>query len=238
MRPTAVLDAGGRIGFALAVSDLELRAPDGRVLAAVSSLTAPAGTSLAIRGPSGAGKSSLLHALSGLLRPTTGRVVWGDTDLSALDEAGRTRFRRERVGLIFQDFLLFEELSAVDNAALAAAFAPRSERTLRRLNATKWLDQLGLGQAGLRRVDSFSGGERQRIAVARALASDPMIILADEPTASLDRASADRLIDDLVGLTRDDGRTLIAVTHDAALAARLDRVLTMADGRIVEDTDA
>jgi putative ABC transport system ATP-binding protein len=238
MRPTAVLDADGRIGLALTVSNLELHAPDGRVLAAVSSLTVPAGTSLAIRGPSGAGKSSLLHALSGLLRPTTGTVVWGDTDLSALDEAGRTRFRRERVGLIFQDFLLFEELSAVDNAALAAAFALRSDRPLRRQNATKWLDRLGLGQAGMRRVHSFSGGERQRIAVARALAGDPMIILADEPTASLDRASADRLIDDLVGLARDDGRTLIAVTHDAALVARLDRVLTMADGRVVEDKHA
>ncbi len=237
MRPMAVHEARAPVGLSLAVTDLDVRAPGGRHLVLVPRLDVAAGTSLAIRGPSGAGKSSLLNALSGLVRPAAGKVVWGDTDLAALDEAGCTRFRRERVGLIFQDFLLFEELDALDNAALAAAFAPRADRAMRRQRAAHWLDRLGLGQAGPRRVDSFSGGERQRIAVARALAGDPAVILADEPTASLDRASADRLIDDLVGLARHDGRTLIAVTHDAALAARMDRVLTMADGRIVEGSD-
>jgi len=236
MRPTPVLDADGAAGLALAVSGLELRAPDGRLLAAVSSLTVAAGTSLAIRGPSGAGKSTLLHALSGLLQPTAGRIVWGKTDLAALTDSARTRFRRDRVGLIFQDFLLFEELGALDNAALAAAFAPRADRGPLRQRAADWLERLGLGQAGKRRADSFSGGERQRIAVARALANDPPVILADEPTASLDRASADRLIDDLAGLARNSRRTLIVVTHDAALAQRMDRVLAMAEGRIVEDS--
>lgn len=141
------------------------------------------------------------------------------------------------MGLIFQDFLLFEELGALDNAALAAAFASPAERRPLRQRAAHWLDRLGLGQAGSRRADSFSGGERQRIAVARALANDPAVILADEPTASLDRASADRLIADLAALSQDTGRTLIAVTHDAALIGRLDRVLTMAEGRIVGDSD-
>jgi ABC-type lipoprotein export system ATPase subunit len=137
--------------------------------------------------------------------------------------------------LIFQDFLLFEELGALDNAALAAAFAPRADRGPLRQRAADWLDRLGLGQAGTRRADSFSGGERQRIAVARALSNDPAVILADEPTASLDRASADRLIDDLAAL-RATGRTLIAVTHDAALAHAHGPGADHGRGRIVEDS--
>ncbi|MFN3273272.1 MAG: ABC transporter ATP-binding protein [Paracoccus sp. (in: a-proteobacteria)] len=228
----------GHPGLALTVTGLDLRAPEGRSLALVPDLSIAPGTSVAIRGPSGAGKSTLLHALSGLMRPAAGRVLWGGSDLTAMDDAALTRFRRDHVGLIFQDFLLFEELGALDNAALAAAFLPRADRAALRQRAAQWLDRLGLGPAGTRRADSFSGGERQRIAVARALANDPPVILADEPTASLDRASADRLIGDLAALSRGTGRTLIAVTHDAALSDRLDRVLTMAEGRIVEDTDA
>lgn len=241
MRPTRVADMDADqverdlAGLDLAVTDLDVRAPDGRQLVGLHSLTLAAGSSLAIRGPSGAGKSSLLYALSGLVQPRAGRVVWGKTDIAQLDEAARARFRRENVGLIFQDFLLFEELDAIDNASLAAAFAPRAERAARRRQAVHWLDRLGLGRAGLRKTDSFSGGERQRIAVARALSGEPAIILADEPTASLDRASADRLIDDLVGLAKGAGRTLIAVTHDAGLAERMDRTLTMAEGKVVGD---
>lgn len=236
MPPIAVLETGPSL--ALSVTGLDLRAPGGRSLARIARLSIAAGSSVAIRGPSGAGKSTLLHALSGLMRPALGHVVWGRTDLTVLDDAALTRFRRDHVGLIFQDFLLFEELGALDNAAIAAAFLPRSEREALRQRAAQWLDRLGLGQAGTRRADSFSGGERQRIAVARALANDPPVILADEPTASLDRASADRLTGDLAALSQGSGRTLIVVTHDAALSDRLDRVLTMAEGRIVEDTHA
>lgn len=236
MRPTRVRDAAGHTGLGLSVAGLEIRAPDGRPLVSVGALLVPAGSSVAIRGPSGAGKSTLLHALSGLVQPATGRIFWGDTDISRLSDAARTRFRRDHVGLIFQDFLLFEELGGLDNAALAASFAPAARRMDLRQRADAWLERLGLRQIGLRRVDSFSGGERQRIAVARAMSNDPAVILADEPTASLDRASADRLIDDLAALPQEAGRTLIAVTHDPALVARLDRVLTMAEGRIVEDS--
>ena len=222
--------------LALSVTDLTVLAPGGRRLAEVAALTVAPGSSVAIRGPSGAGKTTLLHALSGLVRPASGRVVWGETDLAGLSDTALTRFRRDRIGLIFQDFLLFEELDALDNAAIATAFLPRAQRSALRQRAGEWLDRLGLGQDGARRVDSFSGGERQRIAVARALANDPPVILADEPTASLDRANADRLAEDLAALSRDTRRTLIVVTHDMTLAAQLDRVLTMAEGRIVEDT--
>ena len=185
-------------------------------------------------GPSGAGKSSLLHALAGLLRPSHGRILWGDTDLTALGEPARARFRRERVGLVFQDFLLFEELGAAGNAAIAAAFAPARERAAIWSRAQVWLGRLGLGQRTEPSVRTYSGGERQRVTVARALARAPAVLLADEPTASLDRASADRLIDDLLEVVAAEGCTLIAVTHDAHLGRRLGGELRLADGRVVE----
>jgi putative ABC transport system ATP-binding protein len=137
--------------------------------------------------------------------------------------------------MIFQDFLLFEELSPLENASLAAAFVLPAERSRIVAGAGHWLTRFGLSNTERRTVASFSGGERQRIAVARALAGGPAVILADEPTASLDRANADRLSEDLTRIARDEGRTLIAVTHDMNLADRLDRVITLGDGRIVDD---
>ena len=221
---------------ALQVCDVRVLGRDGQVLLDVARLDVPAGQSVALRGASGAGKSTLLHVLSGLVRPARGRVVWGDTDLAALREDARATFRRQTLGLIFQDCHLFEELSAFGNAALASAFAPRAERTALRDGAAKWLATLGLPHSGPRAVDSFSGGERQRIAVARALAAGPPVILADEPTAALDRANADALGADLVALATAGGRTIIVVTHDATLAARMTRQITLADGQITGDS--
>lgn len=218
----------------LRVEGLVIRAKDGRSFLDIPYLELPAGGSLAVTGPSGAGKSSLLHALAGLLRPSQGRILWGGSDLATLTESARARFRRERLGLIFQDFLLFEELGPLGNAAVAAAFAPAPERVAIKAQAESWLDRLGLGERTERSVRNFSGGERQRVAVARALAHSPAVILADEPTASLDRASADRLIDDLVGVAAQEGCTLIAVTHDTHLARRLGRELKLVDGCVVE----
>lgn len=222
---------------ALLVEGLRVTSREGRVLLDVPQLALAPGQSLALRGASGAGKSTLLHVLSGLVRPTAGRVIWGGQDIATLTEDARARFRRETLGLVFQDCHLFEELSALGNAGLASAFAPASERAPIRSAAAEWLAVLGLAHAGARAVDSFSGGERQRIAVARALAGGPPVILADEPTAALDRANADALGADLVRLAAEGGRTLIVVTHDATLAARMGRQLTLADGRIVEDSD-
>lgn len=219
----------------LRLEGVAVAAESGRVLLRVPKLTLPAGQAVAIRGPSGAGKSTLLMVMAGLIRPRAGSVSWGATDLVRLADAARGRFRRRHFGLIFQDFHLFEELNALDNAAVSAGFAPPAQRDALRAGAARWLDRLGLGGAGGRRVDSFSGGERQRIAVARALAADPEVILADEPTAALDRANADRLAEDLMRLAREDGRTLVVVTHDPALSAQVDRVLTLADGEITDD---
>lgn len=218
------------MGLALSVRDLVVEGDRGRRLLRIGALDIPAGSRVGVRGPSGAGKSTFLYAIAGLVALKAGTVTWGDETISAMNASQRARFRRERVGMIFQDFLLFEELPALGNAALAAGYAERAERGRIADGAAAMLAHLGLGDHADRAVDTFSGGERQRVAVARALAADPPIILADEPTASLDRAAADRLIGDLADLAETRGKTLIAVSHDAALHERMDRVIDIVDG--------
>lgn len=208
----------------------------GRVILDIPHLTVPAGGFVVLRGASGAGKSTALALIAGIATPAQGRVLWGDLDLAALSPSGRRQFRRDRLGLVFQDYRLFPEMGAQANAALAAGWAPRADRAHIRAAAARALAALGLAQAQARPAAVMSGGERQRIAVARALATRPAAILADEPTASLDRANADRLADDLAALS--GAHTLIVVSHDPAMQARAGRIVTLADGRIVEDTDA
>lgn len=222
------------MGLALGIANLQVHGDDRRPILRIDALAVPAGCRLGVRGPSGAGKSTLLMALAGLVPAASGKIAWGDTDLSRLPEAERARFRRRHVGLIFQDFLLFEELTALANASLAAAYADPNRRATIRQGASAMLDRLGLAVHAGRTVASFSGGERQRVAIARALAADPPILLADEPTASLDRSAADRLIDDLAGLAAEKGTTLIVVSHDPAMHARMDRVIEIVDGTLVE----
>lgn len=217
----------------LAVRDLVVRTAAGRTILDLPSFHVAAGEAVGIEGPSGAGKSTLLHALSGLLVPARGAVRWGTIEITALAETARDRFRLDTLGLIFQEFLLFDELSALDNAAIAAAYSNRQARKRLRARAAELLGHLGISTDG-RNVSSFSGGERQRVAVARALATDPAVILADEPTASLDRDNADRLVADLLTLARDHGRTVIAVTHDASVLAAMDRRIRLVDGRTSE----
>jgi len=223
---------GRQTGLKLELSDLRVVGAAGQVLLEIAGLTLEPGTCLCIRGPSGAGKSTLLNAIAGLLRPVAGRVVWGGTDIVPLSDTARAAFRLQSIGMIFQDFLLFEELGCLANAAIIGGILPRRARTALAANARAALARLGLGDKGERPVASFSGGERQRVAVARALANDPAVILADEPTASLDRAAADRLIADLSGLARTSGKTLITVSHDPAMADAMDRVIDLRDGRI------
>jgi len=223
--------------LSLSVTDCVVRSDRGRVLLSVPSLELGSGVALGIRGPSGAGKSTLLYALAGLLDRVEGSVRWGDTELLALSAARRTQFRAARIGMIFQDFLLFDELGALANASLPAMYAPRSDRAALRARAGAHLAHLGI-TAVKRTVDSFSGGERQRVAVARALSNDAGILLADEPTASLNREAADALIADLVAKVRDNGKTLIAVSHDAHLLDGMNRVITLTDGQIEAPTGA
>lgn len=219
----------------LTVTDLRVANARGRVLLDAPALTVAPGEAIGIRGPSGAGKSTLLFALAGLLDNATGAARWGDTDILSLRPEARTGFRADHMGLIFQDFLLFEELGAAANAGMGALFRRKTTRAPLRARARDMLTRLGISDEP-RNVASFSGGERQRVAVARALAHDPSVLLADEPTASLDRAAADRLVGDLTDLARTRAKTLIAVSHDAELLDRMDRVITIADGRMQETT--
>ena len=213
----------------------------GRVILDIPALDVPAGGFVVLRGASGAGKSTALALIAGITPASAGRVLWGDLDLAAMPAAARRRFRRERLGLVFQDYRLFPELDALTNASLAAGWAAPARRGAIRASAAAALSALGLGAAQTRRSAVMSGGERQRTAVARALATDPVALLADEPTASLDRANADRFAADLGALA--GARTLIIVSHDpaiheVALQAIGGRVVTLADGRIAEDSGA
>ncbi len=222
------------MGLPLTVSGLEVSGDDGRMILRVEQLSVPQGSCLGVRGPSGSGKSTLLFAVAGLARVTGGRITWGATSLSTLSEEGKAAFRRKTIGMVFQDFLLFEELSGIANASLAGAYSASSREAAIVERATSLLQRLGIPPSA-RSVANFSGGERQRVAVARALATDPAVILADEPSANLDRDAADRLIDDLVRLVREEAKTLIAVSHDPAVHVRMDRVIDIVDGRLVSD---
>lgn len=220
-------------GLSLAVRGLRVDDDRGRSLLDVPSLDLPPGTCLGVGGPSGAGKSTFLFALAGLASRVSGRILWGETDILALANPQRTRFRRERMGLIFQDYLLFDELGAAANAALAAAFETHERRRQIEAQAAQILDRLNVPR-GARSVTSFSGGERQRVGVARAMATKPSILLADEPTASLDRQAADAIVTDLIAMVREGGATLVAVSHDPSVIARMDQVIELDRGRVVE----
>ncbi len=219
------------MSLAFSARDASVRSGD-RVLLSLARLDLAPGSLTGIRGASGAGKSTALHAMAGLLA-ASGSLKWGETDLCNLSQSARTRFRGQNMGMIFQDFLLFEEMTARENAVVSAAF--RVDRRTLAQRADALMQRLGIAALADRRAELLSGGERQRVAVTRALAHDPAILLADEPTASLDRAAADALIADLAALARDEGRTVIIVSHDAHVWAAMDRVLTLADGQLLDD---
>jgi len=183
----------------------------------------------AIMGPSGSGKSTLLHCMAGLDQPTSGQVFLGDADLGSLSDTQLTRLRRERVGFVFQSFNLLPTLTVAENIALPLLLAGRKP-------AASWLDDVislvGLGDRLTRRPAELSGGQQQRVAVARALASQPEIIVADEPTGNLDSRSSAQLLGYLATAVRELGQTIVMVTHDPGAAAVSDQVLFLADGRI------
>ncbi len=188
---------------------------------------------MAIVGPSGAGKTTLLQILGSLDRPDGGRVVYDTTDIFALSESRLARFRNDNVGFVFQFHQLLPEFTMLENVAMPALIGgkPRREAMAR---AAELIDYLGLTARASHRPAELSGGERQRAAVARALVNNPRVVLADEPSGSLDsvnRAELHRLFFDL---RRDMGHTFVIVTHDEALARQTDRMVMMADGRITD----
>jgi putative ABC transport system ATP-binding protein len=199
------------------------------------SLEVPRGQFLAVAGPSGSGKSTLLGLIAGLDRPTAGRIVVADVDITALDEDDLTRFRRDTIGYVFQSYHLLPTLTAVENVAVPLELAGEPDALAR---ARLLLDEVGLADRAGHYPVQLSGGEQQRVAVARAVARRPRLLLADEPTGNLDSGTGKQIIELLVGLHRNLGVTLVLVTHDAALAGHADRIVTLRDGRIASDEAA
>jgi putative ABC transport system ATP-binding protein len=190
-----------------------------------------AGTFTAVMGPSGSGKSTLLHCAAGLERPDRGTVTVEGTDLGPLDETARTRLRRDRIGVIFQDYNLLSSLTAAQNVALPLRLAGRRPEPGAVAAA---LESVGLaGRAG-HRPSELSGGERQRVAIARTILARPAVVLADEPTGALDSHASRHVLELLRGLVDRHQHTVVLVTHDPVAAGYADRVLRLVDGRLSE----
>ncbi|MEW9528296.1 ABC transporter ATP-binding protein [Microbispora sp. NPDC049125] len=206
----------------------------GHTVKALDGVTASfhAGTLTAIMGPSGSGKSTLLHCAAGLDRPTDGVVVIDGTDLGSLNENGLTLLRRRRVGFVFQAFNLVSALTAEQNVALPLRLAGRAAPPSLVRAA---LAEVGLADRAGHRPSSLSGGEQQRVAIARALITRPAVVFADEPTGQLDTRVSHQILGMLRGLVDDHGQTMIMVTHDPVTASYADRVLFLADGRVVDE---
>jgi ABC-type lipoprotein export system ATPase subunit len=197
-------------------------------------LDVAAGETVAVMGPSGCGKSTLLHLLGGLDRPSAGEISLAGQRIEQKGERALARLRREAIGFVFQAFHLMDELTAVENVELPALLAGRSPRAARR-QALGLLEQVGLADRAAFLPSALSGGQRQRAAIARALANEPLVVLADEPTGNLDSAATLgvlRLFESL----HETGQTLVIVTHDPRIAATAGRLISMRDGAFVDET--
>jgi len=219
----------------IAIRNLSMRlSSGGREVFILNDITfeVPAKQFLAIVGPSGSGKSTLLGLIAGMDAPTAGTISLDGRDITALSEDELARLRREKVGYVFQSFHLIPTLTARENVAVPLELAGDPEAEGR---ADALLRDVGLEARGHHYPAQLSGGEQQRVAVARAFANRPAILLADEPTGNLDTVTGQQVIDLLVRLNRDHGSTLVLVTHDQTLAAHADRIVRLLDGRIASD---
>ena len=198
------------------------------------SLHVEAGSTLAITGPSGCGKSTLVALMAGLEVPSGGRVAVGSHTISSLSDRRRARLRREEFGLVFQSGNLLPFLTAAENVGLRLALSGCSDGGSR---GAELLHAVGLAQHADKLPDMLSGGQRQRVAVAAALVHSPRIVIADEPTGSLDAVNAALLVNVLLAVQRGAGATLVVVTHDPVVAARMDRTIRLRDGRLAGDTE-
>lgn len=209
---------------------------DTHALAGVD-LSIEAGEAVAIMGASGSGKTTLLHVLAGILAPDAGSMLLrtgrGEIEISGLNDRARSALRRETFGFVFQQGLLIPELTALENVALPLMLRGTPRTDAEQL-AARWLAELGLTGLEQRRIGQLSGGQAQRVAVARAQAIEPLVVFADEPTGALDSTTSSEVMDALIASTTGRGRTLVVVTHDEGIAARCGRVVRLRDGRIVE----
>lgn len=198
-------------------------------------LSVPLGQTLALLGPSGSGKSSLMAVLSGLERASSGTLDVAGADFAALDEDALAAARRGRIGIVLQAFHLLPTMTALENVMTPLELAGMDGA---RERAEQELAAVGLGHRLNHYPAQLSGGEQQRVAIARALAPRPPLVFADEPTGNLDAATGSAIMDLLFARRAETGATLVIITHDAALAQRCERVITLADGRIASDTAA
>ncbi len=201
------------------------------------SLAISAGEIVALVGPSGSGKSSLLHIAGLLEAPTSGEIIIEGTATSGLPDAERTAIRRDRMGFVYQAHHLLPEFDALENVVLPQMIAGRSKGEAAK-EAARLLETLGLGQRLTHRPAQLSGGEQQRVAIARALANRPRLLLADEPTGNLDPKTSGGVFDALIEITRAQGLAALIATHNLELAGRMDRVLMLHQGRLVEGSQA
>jgi len=201
-----------------------------------ASLSVASGEIVAIMGPSGSGKSTLLHCLAGIFEPDRGEVWFEGQRLDGLGETKRTQLRRTAFGFVFQFGQLVPELSAADNIALPLLLNQVSRKAAYK-DAASWLQRLGLDELGARRTGELSGGQAQRVALARALVTEPRVLFADEPTGSLDSLTGEMVLDLLVGVAREEGTTVVLVTHDARVAAYAGRAVMVRDGRVTTPSD-
>ena len=188
------------------------------------------GEFVAITGPSGSGKSTLLALLAGLDRASSGSVIIDGEPIDTLDENALALLRRRKIGFVFQSFQLLSNFTALENVMLPLELLGSPTP---RARAAELLESVGLGRRGHHYPSQLSGGEQQRVAVARAFATDPPLLLADEPTGNLDGENGQRVLDVMLALKRDRGTTIVLVTHDAGVAALADRTISLKDGRIV-----
>jgi putative ABC transport system ATP-binding protein len=193
------------------------------------STTIESGTTVGLVGPSGSGKSTLMMVLGGLERVTSGRVAIAGTDLNTLSEDALARFRRDRIGIVFQSFHLVPTMTALENVAVPLELAGRADAFA---VAEAGLEAVGLKERLHHYPSQLSGGEQQRVAIARAFAPEPSLLLADEPTGNLDGETGEQVIELLFALHEKRGTTLLLITHDPALAARCDRIIHLRDGNI------
>jgi len=198
------------------------------------SLRIDAGEYVAIMGPSGSGKSTLMNVLGGLDRPTAGSYRLQGAEVSSLSADKLAKFRNANIGFVFQSFNLLPRLTALQNVALPMVYGGMAPAR-RQARAAELLAAVGLGERMGHRPMQLSGGQQQRVAIARSLANEPSLLLADEPTGALDERTGEEVMDLFEQLNREDGITIVLVTHDAEVAARAKRTVRMRDGRIVED---
>ena len=200
----------------------------------VVQLSLPAASCAVLRGRSGSGKTTLLNLIAGVALPTAGTIEVDDTDVLALSEARRDRFRARHIGYVFQSFNLLAAFSALENVVLAMSFADAVPKRLQRQRAGELLARLGLAERLAHKPQHLSRGEQQRVAIARALANNPPIILADEPCASLDAATAGEVMAAFLAVCRQDGKTLLLVSHEEAALGDADQVIDMATLNLAE----